>query len=90
MVPPWYCKNKLFGVLDLFTFMCLGVLTACLSVYRMHACSASEKQRRTWILWNWSYRQVLDTMWVLGTEPLSSVRATSAANCLSHLSNPQR
>jgi hypothetical protein len=35
-----------------------------------------EARREHWIPWNWSYRQLWATMWVLGVEPGSFGRAT--------------
>ena len=35
---------------------------------------------RSWISWNWSYRQLWAVMWMLGIEPRSFRRAVSALN----------
>ena len=46
-----------------------------------YMCSMPDEARRgLCILWNWSYRQLLAAMWVLGIEPGSSGRAASAPN----------
>lgn len=54
--------------------MCMHALHSCLSVHYM--CAVPSKDRK-WhhIPWNWSYRQLWATKWVLGTEPRSSERA---------------
>jgi hypothetical protein len=48
--------------------MCFGVLASCMSVW---GC---------WIPKHWSYRQLWDAMWMLGTEPGPSGRTTNAPN----------
>jgi hypothetical protein len=40
-----------------------------------------EPRRENWIPWNWSYWRLLAIMWVLGTQPESSARATTALSC---------
>ena len=60
--------------------MSVVALSACLSVQHMLVqcpCSLEEGLESPW---DWSCRQLLAAMWVLGTEPWSSARATSACN----------
>ena len=40
-----------------------------------------ETRRGSWIPWNWKYRQLWATMWVLGIKSKSSRRTASALNC---------
>lgn len=40
-----------------------------------------EARRVWWIPWNWSYKRLWATWWVLGTELKSSAKATSTLNC---------
>lgn len=56
---------------ECFGCMYVGVLCACLV--------STEIRRGCRSLWSWSYSWY--TVWRLGTEPWSSVRATSALNC---------
>lgn len=46
-------------------FICVYVLPACVSVYRMHAVP-SKARRGRWITWDWI---VVSHIWVLGIEP---------------------
>lgn len=39
-----------------------------------------EARKRHRMPWNWNYRQLLVTMWVLGTRPRSFARATRPLN----------
>jgi hypothetical protein len=41
----------------LFIFMCMGVLTICMSVHHMHALPM-DPRRGHWIPWNWDYKQL--------------------------------
>lgn len=61
-------------------FVCIYLCTIC--VPDTHGC-----QKRCWISWTWSYKQLWADMWVLGNEPGSSARAASAQS-LSYLSSP--
>jgi hypothetical protein len=46
-----------------------------------HMCLVpAELRRGHWIPWNWSYRQLLAALWVLGAKPHFSVRAVNALN----------
>jgi hypothetical protein len=56
----------------LLIFMCMYVLWAYFCVPH-----AWEEQKKALNPWNWGYRQLWVTMWVLGTEPGSSIRAAS-------------
>lgn len=53
----------------------------------MHICAPRmclvllEVRRERHGLWNWSYRWLLSTMGMLGTEPGSSARVANALNC---------
>lgn len=58
----------------LFIHECLSV---CVSVYHIQTV-AEEVRRRHQIPWAWSYKWLWATMWVLGTEPESFTRETSA------------
>lgn len=62
-----------------FYFMCVSVLSPCMFVQQLLACSR-EIKRGHWILWNWSHRQFWDSIWVLGTNKSSSP--------LNHVSRP--
>lgn len=59
-----------------YVYVCLPV---CISVY--HLCALFMEARRGHrVFWNWSYRPLLDAMWVLGVEPGSSGGVASALN----------
>ena len=72
------------------TKTCLSVLSACMSVHVcmfVHVCPCMcvcpvpmRFRTRHLIPWNWSYRQLWATMWMLETEPGSSQRAATACN----------
>lgn len=63
---------------DLFIFMCVCILPACMSLY--HTCSVPKDTRRGhWVLGNWSSGQWA-TVWVLGTGPRFSARSSRALN----------
>jgi hypothetical protein len=55
----------------------MGVLSACVSIYHVHGWS-SQRPEGVRLFWNWSYRQLLASMRVIGNEPGSSRRAASA------------
>lgn len=59
--------------------MCMSVLPTCVCVYHMFAVPADERTRQQ-ISWNWHYRWLLAAMWVVGTKPRLSGRATSILN----------
>lgn len=60
-------------------FVCKGFyMHVCL---HFCACSALRDQRRRWILWDCSHRQLRAMMWVLGIEPSSSERIPRVLNC---------
>jgi hypothetical protein len=46
-----------------------------------HMCAMPEEARRDSEPWDWSYRQLLTTMWALGTKSGSSARTTNGFNC---------
>ena len=48
--------------------------------YAVHACSVYEVRRHQ-VPWNWSYRELGATMWVLGIKPQSSGGAAASAQC---------
>jgi hypothetical protein len=54
----------------------------CMYVYMcaMYVQEASKTSRGYQISLNWSYRQLLNAMWVLGIQPMSPLRATNALN----------
>jgi len=56
--------------------VCVCVLPACW--YTVRVPGVPGGQQRVWDTWNWSYRGLRAVMWVLGTEPRFSARATSA------------
>lgn len=55
--------------------MYIGILSACmyhtcavpLEDQKVHAMSLGTR-RGCWISWNWTYRELLSVMWVLGVE----------------------
>ena len=54
---------------------------ACTYVYVPHSFLVSMGVRRGhWILWNYSYRRLRTSTWILGTELRFSARATGALN----------
>lgn len=57
--------------LYLFILLCVFACFACMHVRATCDCR---------IPWNWGYRWLEATMWMLGTEPRFSVRVTSALN----------
>lgn len=71
----------LFSFLNMyFYFMCISILLACMSIH--HVCP--------WCLWkpeetsesmNGNCGQLWITVWMLGTEPRSSIRAASTFSC---------
>ena len=61
----------LFYVHECFVYM---------HVWALCECNVSEVKRRFWPSWNWGYRYLSATMWVLGIEPVSSGRAVSLFN----------
>jgi hypothetical protein len=64
-----YLFVGLLYVYECFSYMC--VPTQC-------ACHALKRQKI--IPWDWNYRWLWVTMWLLGTELRSSGRATGASN----------
>lgn len=67
--------HSLFLFLELF-FMCMNVLPTWIYMYLMHV--GAQGAKKTWT--SWSYGELWATMWVLGTKPRSSTRATSAVH----------
>lgn len=59
--------------------MCVDILLAGISVHHVH--EMPTEARRCQISWNWSYRELLVIMQVLGIKPGSSERAVSVRNC---------
>lgn len=47
----------------------------CMSIVSTHMC-----RRRSWLSWDWHFRQLLTTMWVLETKSRQSARTASASN----------
>lgn len=67
--------NNFGGFLCLYFYM--GIWSACVSVHHVHVVSM-EARRSIVSFWNWSYRQLSATTWVLGLEPRSSGSKVSA------------
>lgn len=65
----------------LFYFLHLGILPIWMSVHHKCAWWCSRMSKGVWgqIPWNWSYKQLWDTMWVLRMV-MSSARAVNALN----------
>lgn len=63
---------KTISFIYLFIF-CVWFLCVCLV--------STEAKRGCWSPWNWSYRWLWTTRWVLGIKFRSSGRASSASNC---------
>jgi hypothetical protein len=67
-----------FFILDYFyVYGCSASMHICAP----HICSVCRVQRGHWIPWNWNYKGLWATPWVLGLKPRSSGRAVSALNC---------
>lgn len=67
-----------------FFFLIFILYTCGLSEYMFvyHTCAeAHTGQERCQILWDYGYRLLWATIWVLGTEPESSVKVTNALYC---------
>ena len=60
-------------------FIYMGALLAYMSVHLVCVVPTGA-QKGHQILWSWSYRHLLASMRMLGTEPQSSARAVSALN----------
>lgn len=74
------CSTFLY-LLQCVFILRICVFPACISV--THMCVVPTEDRRGhWTLWNWNYRWLLGTMWMLGTKLGSSARATKALNLL--------
>lgn len=72
---------------DLFSYFVFSVLPTCMCVCALHVCMVpTEARRGHWIPWDWRYRQLKSTMWVLRTEPESSAKAGLLTT--EHLSSP--
>lgn len=70
----WFTDLLLSHVCFFFRFIyfiCMNVLFPCMCVHHVHDC---------WILWNWCYKWLWDTMWVLGTKLRSSIGTLSDLN----------
>lgn len=67
---------KIIFNLDFFYSMCIIVLVSCLSMHYICAVPI-ESRRGHQIPWEWSYRWLLATMWMLRTEPMSPGKAVS-------------
>ena len=52
-------------------FMCMGVLSACMSVYHVCVWCPQRPEEGTWY---WNYKWLWATIWMLGIEPRSSTR----------------
>lgn len=65
-----------------FVFYLLYCACVCLSVCMFIVCMQEhvEVRRGRQLTWNWSQKQLQTTMWVLGTEPVSSLRAVRSLN----------
>lgn len=74
------------GSLLAFFFFSFSCLHPCLSITSVPG--APGNQKRALGPWNWIYRQLGASMWVLGMEPRSSGRAANAFHCLA-LSSPR-
>lgn len=79
---PYFFVVVAFIVLGLFFFKqkitCMGVLPEYVWVY--HVPDAHRAQKGHWIPWNWSYRLLWATTWVLVLEPGSSVKIVNVFN----------
>lgn len=64
--------------------LCMGVLSARMSVDRLYAVP-TEARRRSRIPWNWSYRSLWAVLWVLGinSDPLEEQLVLILTECLS-------
>ena len=72
------CHRYFINFLQLL-FMHMSVLPACMSVHHMQACLLpAEVGRGCQIPWNWSYRWLWSSMWVLRIELGFPVGASSA------------
>lgn len=49
-------------------FICMSIFPVCMPVHYVCAVPA-EARKDHQIFWNWSYKLLLVTMWVLGTKP---------------------
>lgn len=70
----WFTDLLLSHVCFFFPFiyfMCMNVLFPCMCIHHVHDC---------WILWNWCYKWLWDTMWVLGTKLRSSIGTLNDLN----------
>lgn len=68
-------------VLNIFWTLCLWVFYLCICLCTMCMPCAFGDQRKCWVPWNWNRDGCELPMLVLGTEPRSFLRATSALNC---------
>lgn len=65
-------------IFSLLNFMGMGALPACMCAHHLLAwCLPAKAIRGSWVAWNWSYRLLWITMWVLGIKHGSSGRAAS-------------
>lgn len=65
----------------LFYFAWMSVLPTGTSVYHVYAWCSGRPEEGTEFPWNGSYRGLPAVIWVLGIEPGSTERSTSALNC---------
>lgn len=76
LVCSYVCKLLKCSFLLIFMFICVFLVYGCAP----YAYSAHISQKRGQIPWNWRYRWLWGTIWVLRAEPGSSAEAASAFN----------
>lgn len=77
----WHLQFKSY-IFTYYIFKCFKYMTAlstCMPVHDMFAVPA-EARKGYQMPWNWSYRRLLSTMWILGREPGSSKRTANGLN----------
>lgn len=77
----WF-KKKLFLLYVCECFSCMCICAPCVCLLPPGARIKSE------ISWNWGYRRLWATMWVLGTKSKSFAETASNSYLVSHLSDP--
>lgn len=71
-------NELVYSFYDLFIFMYISVLPACVYLYVPHAYLVSVEVRAWWIPCNWSYRWFLSNPGGLGTKSWFSARVATA------------